>query len=154
MALNSIPCGKLAQQVSAQDTESSSSLCYWIRHRKRSKGFVVSCSTVLFFILITTVLPPTQPSTSFLNECKKEDCVTFRLDSVTSVPERVMEQVMLEATSQLFEEWENDWEQHRFTGTYYTWKIHYLLEWNECSVVEGIAVNVVYLDKASRMVSL
>lgn len=68
LAVNSIPHGKLAQQVSAQDTQNSSSFCYRIRHRKRCKDFVVSCSTVLFFILVTPVLPSIQPSTSFLNE--------------------------------------------------------------------------------------
>lgn len=79
--------------------------------------------------------------------------VNCRLGSITSVPEEIMEQVILEAASQTFEEWEDNWEQHRFTGTNDAWPIHYVLEWNECSVVEGIAVDVVYLDKASDVVS-
>lgn len=61
---------------------------------------------------------------------------------------------MLEATSQTFEEWEDNWEQHRFLRINDAWPIHYILEWNyRKSVVEGVPVDFVYLRKASNMVS-
>lgn len=76
-----------------------------------------------------------------------------RLGSITSVPEELMEQVMLEAISQAHKEQEDNWEWHKRSRTSDSWPIHYLLELNDFSVDEEIAVGVVYGDKASDMVS-
>lgn len=88
-----------------------------------------------------------------LQKRKEEDSMNCRLGSITSVPEELMEHVMLETTSQASKEQEDNWERHKLSRTSDSWPIHYLLELSDISVDEAIAVGVVYGDKASDMIS-
>lgn len=88
-----------------------------------------------------------------LQKHKEEDSMNCRLGGITSVAEELMEQVMLEATSQASKEQEDNWERHKLSKTSDSWPIHYLLELSDISVDEAIAVGVVYSDKASDMIS-